>query len=129
MILTLSSSHKKMPIFLKKLNIKIWYAFYRNSMNILKNKSALFLKSSVQFLVHFYRAFLSSYFGGACRYYPSCSEYAEEALRTHSPLLALRLITKRILSCHPFGGFGFDPVVSDIEDKKQKCCGELHARI
>lgn len=45
-----------------------------------------------------------------CRYYPSCSEYALESLRIHGPLKGLLMGTKRILSCHPWGGHGHDPV-------------------
>jgi putative membrane protein insertion efficiency factor len=45
-----------------------------------------------------------------CRYYPTCSEYAIEALRVHGPFKGLIMGTKRILSCHPWGGHGHDPV-------------------
>ena len=45
-----------------------------------------------------------------CRYYPSCSEYAIEALKIHGPVKGLIMGTKRILSCHPWGGQGHDPV-------------------
>ncbi len=58
----------------------------------------------------FYRLFLSPFFGGSCRYNPSCSIYAEQAFRTHSPLSAFYLTLKRVGSCHPYGGCGDDPV-------------------
>ena len=45
-----------------------------------------------------------------CRYHPSCSEYALEALKIHGPIKGLIMGTKRILSCHPLGGHGHDPV-------------------
>jgi uncharacterized protein len=45
-----------------------------------------------------------------CRYYPTCSQYAIEALKIHGPVIGLLLGTKRIFSCHPWGGHGFDPV-------------------
>lgn len=45
-----------------------------------------------------------------CRYHPTCSEYAVEALKIHGPIKGLIMGTKRILSCHPWGGHGHDPV-------------------
>lgn len=49
-------------------------------------------------------------FGHVCRYQPTCSHYAVEALQVHGPIKGGWLATKRILSCNPFGGFGYDPV-------------------
>ncbi len=46
----------------------------------------------------------------SCRYYPSCSNYAIEALRLHGPLAGGWLAVRRILRCHPWGGDGVDPV-------------------
>ena len=45
-----------------------------------------------------------------CRYTPTCSEYAIQALRKYGPFKGLWLAVKRILSCHPWGGSGYDPV-------------------
>ena len=47
---------------------------------------------------------------GACRYWPSCSCYAEQAIRTHGALRGGVLAARRLLRCHPWGGHGFDPV-------------------
>lgn len=55
-----------------------------------------------------YAPFLAS--GGGCRYRPSCSEYAYQAIEKHGTLMGLRLGIKRILKCHPWGGGGCDPV-------------------
>jgi len=61
-------------------------------------------------LVTLYRWFLSPWLGGHCRFHPSCSEYALEALQCHRPGRALWLILRRLGRCHPFGGSGYDPV-------------------
>jgi putative membrane protein insertion efficiency factor len=60
--------------------------------------------------VKLYQWTVSPWLPRSCRYYPTCSEYALEALRTHGPVAGLLLGTKRILSCHPWGGHGYDPV-------------------
>ena len=46
----------------------------------------------------------------SCRYTPTCSEYAVQALKKHGPIKGLYLAVKRILRCHPWGGSGYDPV-------------------
>jgi putative membrane protein insertion efficiency factor len=60
--------------------------------------------------VRLYQVTLRPLMGGHCRFVPSCSEYAVEALTTHGPLRGSWLTLRRILRCHPFGGSGFDPV-------------------
>ena len=57
-----------------------------------------------------YQLVLSPIFGGACRYYPSCSVYAVEALERHGSLRGGWLALRRIARCHPFRPGGFDPV-------------------
>lgn len=47
---------------------------------------------------------------GICRYTPTCSEYAKEAVHVHGPLKGIMLFVKRILRCHPFNEGGYDPV-------------------
>jgi putative membrane protein insertion efficiency factor len=61
-------------------------------------------------LVWLYRYGISPLIGANCRYQPSCSAYAEEALRTHGALRGGWLTLKRIGRCHPWGGSGYDPV-------------------
>lgn len=46
----------------------------------------------------------------ACRFHPTCSSYAIEALKEHGPMRGLWLSIKRIARCNPFGGSGYDPV-------------------
>jgi len=60
--------------------------------------------------VRFYIVFLSPFFGGACKFYPSCSNYAEEAIARHGARRGLALATKRLLRCHPFTRGGVDLV-------------------
>lgn len=57
-----------------------------------------------------YKSILSPHIGGGCRFEPSCSDYAADCLHKHSLFNALALIAKRLLKCHPWGPFGFDPV-------------------
>jgi putative membrane protein insertion efficiency factor len=60
--------------------------------------------------IKIYQYLISPILPKACRYYPTCSEYALEALRKYGPIKGLFLATKRLLSCNPWGGSGFDPV-------------------
>ena len=59
--------------------------------------------------VDVYRALLSPIFRGSCRFEPSCSQFARDALVKHGARGAY-LAVRRILRCRPFGGYGFDPV-------------------
>jgi putative membrane protein insertion efficiency factor len=60
--------------------------------------------------VYFYKTCLSPLLPPSCRYTPTCSEYAIQALKKHGPFKGAWLATKRILRCHPWGGSGYDPV-------------------
>lgn len=73
-------------------------------------RSLIALARPLIFGVRFYQAALSPLFGGHCRYHPSCSEYAVEALATHGALRGSWLTLRRVLRCHPFAGAGYDPV-------------------
>jgi uncharacterized protein len=61
-------------------------------------------------LIRVYRATLSGWLGGQCRFYPTCSHYAEEAIRERGALKGTALAVWRILRCNPFGDGGIDPV-------------------
>ena len=66
-----------------------------------------------------YRLILSPWVGMHCRYQPTCSAYAIEALDKHGPIKGLWLATRRIGRCHPWGSHGYDPVPeSDIKKDK-----------
>ena len=60
--------------------------------------------------VRVYRLVFSPMVGKSCRYQPTCSAYAMEALEKHGAFKGSWLAAKRIGSCHPFGGSGYDPV-------------------
>ncbi|MGN1173662.1 MAG: membrane protein insertion efficiency factor YidD [Muribaculaceae bacterium] len=60
--------------------------------------------------IRFYQLCISPLFPPMCRYTPTCSQYAIEALRKHGPVRGFWLALKRILRCHPWGGKGYDPV-------------------
>ncbi|GEP89415.1 hypothetical protein SAMN05660909_00517 [Chitinophaga terrae (ex Kim and Jung 2007)] len=62
------------------------------------------------FLIKIYQWFISPLLGGKCRYTPSCSQYGLEAFKKYGPFKGGYLTIKRILSCHPWGGHGYDPV-------------------
>jgi uncharacterized protein len=68
------------------------------------------MKIAFRCLIQFYRFFISPMLAPRCRFFPSCSTYALEALEQHSLGYALWLIIKRIGRCHPWGGSGYDPV-------------------
>ena len=62
------------------------------------------------FLIRCYMIFLSPFFGGACKFHPSCSNYAYEAVARHGARRGVVLAVKRLLRCRPFTMGGFDPV-------------------
>ncbi|MEJ0086111.1 MAG: membrane protein insertion efficiency factor YidD [Pseudomonadota bacterium] len=64
----------------------------------------------LKFLIRGYQLAISPLFGPRCRFYPSCSQYAMEAIETHGALRGIWLTIKRISRCHPFHEGGFDPV-------------------
>ncbi len=61
-------------------------------------------------LVRLYQYTLSPFIGRSCRYTPSCSNYSIEALKKHGAIKGSWLGAKRIASCNPWGGSGYDPV-------------------
>ena len=61
-------------------------------------------------LIWLYRHSFAYFLGGQCRFLPTCSVYADEAIRLYGPLRGTRLAIRRFFRCHPLGGSGFDPV-------------------
>jgi putative membrane protein insertion efficiency factor len=61
-------------------------------------------------VIKFYKVFIRPMLPNACRYEPSCSDYAAEAITKYGAIKGLWLGFKRIMRCHPWGGHGYDPV-------------------
>lgn len=67
-----------------------------------------------------YRYCISPLIPARCRFYPSCSEYAQNAISIHNPFKACLLIIVRLLKCHPLHKGGYDPVpVNDVNKKRR----------
>ena len=80
-------------------------------------------------LVRFYQAAISPWTPAACRYTPTCSAYAIDALREHGSLRGTWLALRRLARCHPWGGFGYDPVPTHTPDRTtEPHAGEVSAR-
>lgn len=75
-------------------------------MNVLSKALGTILKVPI----YFYRACISPMLPPSCRYTPTCSQYALEAISKHGPFRGTWLAVKRICRCHPWGGSGYDPV-------------------
>ncbi|WP_410768231.1 membrane protein insertion efficiency factor YidD [Fontibacillus sp. BL9] len=68
------------------------------------------VRKTFQGPIHFYRKFISPLKPPTCRFYPTCSAYALEAIEVHGPIKGSLLAAKRIAKCHPFHPGGLDPV-------------------
>ncbi|MGE4131376.1 MAG: membrane protein insertion efficiency factor YidD [Bdellovibrionales bacterium] len=69
----------------------------------------------ILFAIRFYQTSLRAFVGGQCRFEPSCSCYAHEAFARLPLHQAFSVTVKRLLKCHPFGSFGFDPVPERVK--------------
>ncbi len=78
--------------------------------------STLILKGAIRL----YQLVISPALGPRCRYLPTCSDYAMEAVERHGPLTGTWLTVKRLARCHPWGGSGLDPVPDHLGHKN---CG------
>jgi putative membrane protein insertion efficiency factor len=70
------------------------------------------MREIVIFVLRLYKRWLSPALPASCRYVPSCSEYAIEAVELHGPLRGSWMALQRLLRCHPFVKGGYDPVLS-----------------
>ena len=69
-------------------------------------------------LVWIYRNLITPFTGPSCRYTPTCSQYMGEAIKEWGPFKGIWMGIKRIGSCHPWGGHGYDPVPENPDKKK-----------
>ncbi|WP_230976299.1 membrane protein insertion efficiency factor YidD [Pseudothauera nasutitermitis] len=87
------------------------------------------LRALLRGLIRGYQLFISPLLGPRCRFYPTCSHYALEALDTHGVLKGSWLALRRILRCHPWNAGGFDPVPPRAGTREGDCgCGHGHER-
>lgn len=68
----------------------------------------------------FYQHFITPFTPPSCRFVPTCSEYARQAILIHGPVKGLALAIWRILRCNPWGGSGYDPVPPKKDKNTQK---------
>ena len=86
-------------------------------MSKLLSYSALAIRSLVLFLLEGYRTVVSPLLPSSCRFYPTCSTYAGNAIRIHGWRRGAVLAAKRVLRCHPFHPGGFDPVPTPTAER------------
>jgi putative membrane protein insertion efficiency factor len=72
--------------------------------------TAIWLRRAAVLPIRLYQWTLSPLLPRSCRFAPSCSEYAAEAILSHGPFTGVRLALARLARCHPWGGHGYDPV-------------------
>ena len=72
-------------------------------------------------LLRGYKLLISPYFAGSCRFLPSCSDFAREAVIQYGVVRGTWLAARRLVRCHPLGGNGFDPVPLDLHDNSSAC--------
>jgi putative membrane protein insertion efficiency factor len=90
------------------------------------------MKHALIGLLKAYRAVISPLYGNVCKYYPSCSAYALEAVTLHGAAKGSWLAARRLASCHPWSLGGYDPVPGTPaadewareQAEKTKCCGD-----
>ncbi|MBR4871145.1 MAG: membrane protein insertion efficiency factor YidD [Alistipes sp.] len=80
--------------------------FFKRSLSVVKR----ILAYPLILLVRFYQVCISPLKPPCCRFTPTCSQYALQALRKHGPIKGTYLTIRRLLRCHPWGGSGYDPV-------------------
>lgn len=68
------------------------------------------MKRILRWMIRFYQLVISPSIPPRCRYYPTCSSYALDAIALHGALRGSLLSMRRIARCHPWGGYGYDPV-------------------
>lgn len=96
-----------------------------SEMMAIRRTLSVIMRAVLRGPIRAYQWVVSPLFPGSCRYLPTCSSYALEAIETHGALRGSWLGLRRILRCHPWGGAGFDPVPA-IHDRSD-CTDHTHA--
>lgn len=78
------------------------------------------MRGLILFLIKMYRLILSPLLPPQCRFTPSCSEYALQAVEHHGAIRGLYLSARRVLKCHPFHAGGYDPV-PEVKSSDNRC--------
>ena len=78
---------------------------------------SLFLRG----LIRVYQWAISPLLLSSCRFEPSCSEYARQAIERHGAMTGIKLTASRLLRCHPWGASGFDPVPESPHEHSPSC--------
>lgn len=86
------------------------------------------VKQGLLLLIRFYRYFISPLKGPTCRFYPTCSQYAYDALMTHGTLKGLCYALWRVLRCHPLHPGGYDPVVKSDPAARATTVSSMESR-
>lgn len=84
------------------------------------------MKTLMMLLVRAYQLCISPFLGQNCRFYPSCSQYAMEAIGRHGALKGGMLAARRLAKCHPWHAGGVDPVPDKLPVKPASACGCHH---
>lgn len=84
------------------------------------------LKLLLRGAIRSYKLFVSPLLPPACRYLPTCSDYAAEAIEKHGALRGVWLAARRLLRCHPWGGSGYDPVPEPQTESHGARCRHSH---
>jgi putative membrane protein insertion efficiency factor len=78
-----------------------------------------FFRKALIFIIVLYRSLHGIFFFGCCRFYPSCSQYAIDAIRNYGVIKGLYLGVLRIVRCHPFHKGGYDPVPEKLSNNEK----------
>ena len=87
----------------------------------MKFVTSTLLQKILLWLVRGYQIAISPMFGPSCRFYPTCSNYAMDAIREHGALKGAMLAAVRLAKCHPWHPGGFDPVPKKSGDDASAC--------
>jgi putative membrane protein insertion efficiency factor len=77
------------------------------------------IKKFLKVVLGVYKSAVSPFLGPACRFHPSCSSYALDAVENHGAARGVFLAVKRLLRCHPFNPGGYDPVEHPAAEKEK----------